>query len=293
MLDVSQTTRLLTSLGVSSTVAARASERAAQQSSGDTDPLGFLKALQTTLAELSAETATQNNKASAASSTGSASTTTAAASTTGTTKPAAAATAKAPFNTLDEFRQWESKLGGNFAADYQPPDYVRVAGLALSGGNDTVVNRYLFFKNHPEFAADYQAIHSGKLSQFPTDGSTLVKSDLSQMSTETAAFYKANPDQLRMAEGFNMDPTLLKMRMDGTVSAPEGTNSSEWLMDNKWTKDGIVAQNNRMVYASADYIGLNGKGAGTYRLAKWDSATGNLVNPDGLVYDPLTGTAKA
>lgn len=289
MLDVSQTTNLLTSLGVSSTTAARASERAAQQSGGDADPLSFLKALETTLAELSAEAAGGAAASSSASGVN-------ASATTATTKASAVATPpveKAPFANLQEFREWEGKLGDTFAPDYQPPDYVRAAGLALSGGNDTVVNRYLFFKNNPQFAADYEAIHSGKLSKFPTDGSTLVKSDLSKMSKETAAFYKKNPDQLRLAEGFNMDPSLFKQIRDGKISAPEGTNTSEWLMDHKWTKDGPVEQNNRYVYATADYIGLDGKGAGTYRLGRYDSATGNLVNPDGLIYDPTTGEAQA
>ena len=185
MLDVSQTTHLLTSLGVSGSVAARASERAAQQSGGDADPLSFLKALETTLAELSTGTSAGNGTASGG--TAESASTKAASSPAATTPPDNAATtakaaAKAPFNNLTEFREWESKLGNTFAPDYQPPDYLRVAGLAMSGGNDTVVNRYLFFKNHPEFAQDYQSIRSGKLSKFPTDGSTLIKSDLPKMS---------------------------------------------------------------------------------------------------------------
>ena len=54
MLDISQATHLLTSMGVSSTLAARAAERAAQKQT-DTDPLTFLKELRSTLEELSAE----------------------------------------------------------------------------------------------------------------------------------------------------------------------------------------------------------------------------------------------
>lgn len=294
MLDVSQATHLLTSLGVSSSVAARASERAAQQQgSGEADPLSFLKALESTLAELSAGAAQGDTATPTAESATTKAAAAAPAPSTTASKPPASQAAKAPFTNLQEFREWESKLGNTFAPDYQPPDYLRVAGLAMGGGNDTVVNRYLFFKNNPEFAQDYQSIRSGKLSKFPTDGSTLIKSDLSKMSTEASTFYKKNPDQLRLAEGFSMDPTLYKQMQDGKITAPEGSNRSEWLMDNKWTKDGPVAQNNRYVYANADYIGLDGKGAGTYRLARFDPATGNLINPDGQVFDPNTGEAQA
>lgn len=303
MLDISQATNMLTSLGVSSTLAAKAAERTAKDHAG-ADPLTFLKELQSTLAELSAETP----QATAGATAGASSTT--AAATTGTqTKPfqstatlytkgtdgtaTTQAAAKAPFSNLAEFHEWESGLGDTFADDYEVPDYVRMVAMSLGGGNDEAVGRYMFFKNHPEFAADYEAIRSGKLSKFPTDGSTLVKSDVSKMSTDTAAFFKKNPDQLLAAEGFNMDPTLAKMQFNGEVKAPEGANPSEWAMNNKWTADGIVAQNNRVVFARAPYIGLDGKGSDTYRLATYDSATNSIINHDGIAYDPITGEAKA
>lgn len=300
MLDISQATNMLTSLGVSSSMAAKAAERTAQNHAG-ADPVTFLKELQTTLEQLSAEAA--QGKATGTSTAGA---TTVAAQTkpyqstaalystkdavdTGTTEAAV----KAPFSNLEEFRAWERGLGDTFAEDYEVPDYVRMTAMSLSGGDQEVVGRYMFFKNHPEFAADYEAIRSGKLSQFPTDGSTLVKSDLTAMPSETASFYKKNPDMLLAAEGFNMDPTLAKMRMDGGLSVPSGESVSEWLMSNKWTKDGVVAENNRVAYANADFIGLDGKGAGTYRRVQLDTATGNLINYDGRIHDPLTGEAKA
>lgn len=296
MLDISQATNMLTSLGVSSSLAAKAAERTAQNQTGS-DPLTFLKELQATLQDLSSQDI--QGGASAASDPASASQTKPYQSTSNlysgdvedsaTTKAAA----KVPFSNLEEFRKWEQGLGDTFAADYKPPDYVRVLSLSLGAGEDRIGTRYMFFKNHPEFAADYESIRSGKLSKFPTDGSTLVKSDLSAMPAETAAFYKKNPAQLLAAEGFNMDPTLAQMRMAGKVDAPAGANTSEWLMDHKWTKDGVVEQNNRVVLARADYIGLDGKGAGTYRLGKYDNATGNIIGTDGRAYDPLTGEAQA
>lgn len=301
MIDISQATSMLTSMGVSNNVALRAAERTAQ-SFANADPLTFLKELRTTLAELSKETAQTGSVETAPAISGSSTyQATATINRSDTPSDYASSSAKtdnaptvaAPFSNLEEFKTWERGLGDTFAEDYEPPDYVRVATLTLSGGNDTVVARYMFFKNHPEFAADYASIRSGNLSKFPTDGSTLVKSDLSKMSPETAAYYKNNPAELRAAEGFNMDPTLAKMRMAGEIDAPTGgVNITEWLMDNKWTTDGIVPQNNRLAFAQSDYIGLDGKGAGTYRLGKYDS-TGNIVNYDGLVYDPVTGEVKA
>ncbi|RYF55304.1 MAG: hypothetical protein EOO27_21445 [Comamonadaceae bacterium] len=302
MLDISQATNMLTSLGVSSTMAAKAAERTAQKHAG-ADPVTFLKELQATLEELTANSPLAGASASTAPEAAAsapykptADRYGAAAAGTPTVSTASAASAesvKAPFNNLEEFKQWEKGLGSTFADDYETPDYIRLTKTALSGGDDTVVSRYMFFKNNPEFAADYESIRSGQLSKFPTDGSTLVKSDLSKMSDETAAYYKKNPQLLLAAEGFNMDPTLAKMRMSGEIAPPAGADASEWLMSNTWTKDGIVAQNNRVAYANADYLGLDGKGADTYRLTRFEPATGNYVNYDGKIYDPLTGEAKA
>lgn len=304
MLDISQATHLLTSMGVSSTLAARAAERTAQQH-GDADPLTFLKELRSTLEELSAPSSAAATGGAAGSTalhkTAYTSTTdlqakgtgAAASATSGTESTATQAKPVAPFSNLEEFKQWEKGLGHTFAEDYEAPDYVRLNALMLGGGDDTVVGRYMFFKNHPEFAADYESIRQGHLSQFPTDGSTLIKTDLSKLSQETADYYRKNPNALLAAEGFNMDPTLAKMRMDGDLSVPSGESVSEWLMSNKWTKDGVVAENNRVAYANADFIGLDGKGGGTYRRVQIDTATGNLINYDGRIHDPLTGDAKA
>ena len=303
MLDISQATNLLTSMGVSSTLAARAAERTAQEHSG-ADPLTFLKELRNTLEALSSEapsstpgagadTTAALHKTAYKSTTDLYSKNAAASEAVGSTSASPTAAPKVPFNNLQEFKQWEKGLGSTFAADYEPPDYVRMHALLLSGGDDTVVGRYMFFKNHPEFAADYESIRSGNLSKFATDGSTLVRSDLAKMPEETAAYYRQNPSALRAAEGFNMDPVLAKMRMAGELEVPAGQTASDWLMDHKWTPDGIVAHDNRLAYANADYIGLDGTGAGTYRRMRLDTATGDIINFDGRIYDPLTGEAKA
>lgn len=309
MLDISQAANLLTSMGVSTALATRAAERTAQNHSG-ADPLTFLKDLRATLEDLSKETppGTVAAAAGTASSDKTAYTSTtdlyinnkAASPATNAASASASASASAdkaaatvPFKTLGEFKQWEKGLGSTFAEDYEPPDYVRLNAMMLSGGDDTVAGRYMFFKNHPEFAADYESIRSGNLSRFPTDGSTLVKSDLSKMPEATAAYYRQNPNALLAAEGFNMDPVLAKMRMAGELEVPAGHSVSDWLMDHKWTPDGIVSENNRVAYANTDFIGLDGTGAGTYRRVRFDTATGDLINYDGRIHDPLTGDAKA
>jgi hypothetical protein len=83
------------------------------------------------------------------------------------------------------------------------------------------------------------------------------------------------------------------MRKEGTVEIPEGANPSNWLMSNNWTANGIVAQDNRTVFAHAPYIGLDGKGADTYRRTTYDATTNSIIDHDGIAYDPMTGEARA
>ncbi len=283
MLDISQASSLLQSLGVSSTIANKAVERSAQ--SAGTDAQSFLKILQTNLMELGAAQST------APANTAPSQLQTKAESTASSEKAAIATKASttsvtAPFDNFQEFKEWEKGLGNTFAKDYKAPDYVKMIALSLSGGDSDAFKRYMFFKNNPQYAVDYESIRNGNLSKFPTDGSTLVKTDLSKLDTETAAYYKKNPGQLRMAEGFNMDPTLLKKRLNGDA---EGISDPDWLTNHKWTATGTIESNNRTMYAQAAYIGLDGKGTDNYRLAKYDSATGHIIDFDGRTYDPITG----
>lgn len=274
MIDISQVSSLLQSLGVSGATAFKAAERAA----GSSDAAGFLKQLQSSLAEPESEKKLPLEPTS-----------TAGANSSQPTKPAL----QAPFSNFEEFRAWEKGLGQTFAPDYQVPDYVRAMGMCRMGGEAEAFGRFTFFKNHPECAVDYEAVRSGALSQMPTDGSSLVKSDLSAMPEETASYYRSNVGALLMAEGFNMDPTLFKQRLDGKADIPTDANPTEWLMQNRWTAGGVVANNNRTTLAEADYRGLDGNGAGTYRLARMDPGTGYLVDLDGRSYDPRTGNLMA
>ncbi len=292
MLDISQATSFLQSLGVKGSTATKAAEQAAGSGFG-ANPVDFLKQLQSSLEQLSSATSATENK-TVNSDPEAMLTSSVYKSTQETFVPDQSASSKTlPFKNLDEFRVWEKGLGSTFSPDYQAPDYLQMMGLARIGGDQEAFGRYTFFKNNPQFVADYEAIHSGALSKFPTDGSTLIKSDLSSMPEETAAYYKKNPAALRMAEGFNMDPTLYKMQIDGKLDHPYGTNTTEWLTENKWTAGGVVANNNRLTMAQAEYRGLDGNGAGAYRLAKSDPVTGLMVDLDGKSYDPVTGRLAA
>lgn len=288
MLDISQVTSLLQSLGVNSSVANKAVQRTAQSSSADAQ--SFLEKLQQTLNELSASNPPSNaskpDEPQSAKSIGAAVQNVV--TKTADDTSAVDADIKAPFGDFTEFCAWEKGLGNTFAEGYKAPDYVRVLGLSLWGGEGSEFKRFLFFKNNPQYAIDYESVRSGNLSTFPTDGSTLIKSDLSKMDKDTATFYKKNPSKLLAAEGFNMDPTLLKKRMEGNG---EGINDPDWLTNHRWTPEGAVESNNRVFYAQAKFIGLDGKGGENYRLAKYDPATGRIVDLDGRTYDPLTGKA--
>lgn len=292
MLDISQATSFLQSLGVKGSTATKAAEQAAGSGFG-ANPVDFLKQLQNSLEQLSSATAATENQ-TVDSDPEAMLTSSVYKSTQETFAPDQSASSEnLPFKNLDEFRVWEKGLGSTFSPDYQAPDYLQMMGLARIGGDQEAFGRYTFFKNNPQFAADYEAIHSGALSTFPTDGSTLIKSDLSSMPEETASYYKENPAALRMAEGFSMDPTLYKMQLDGKLDIPYGTNTTEWLAQNQWTSDGVVSNNNRLTLAQAEYRGLDGNGADTYRLAKNDPVTGLMVDLDGKTYDPLTGQLSA
>lgn len=287
MLNVSQATSMLQSLGVSSSVATKAVERMSQSGS-DGDALTFLKELQHTLKELS--TPAQMSSVENTSTTTQASQPSTVSLAKEDKASASTSTTKAPFNNFEEFREWEKGLGSTFAEDYKAPDYINMIRLSLEGGDSDAFKRYMFFKNNPQYAVDYESIRNGNLSKFPTDGSTLVKSDLSKMDSATADYYRKNPSQLLAAEGFSMDPTLLKQRMEGDT---EGIADTEWLTQHRWTSDGVVANNNRVTYAQSAFIGLDGKGTDNYRLAKYDNATGMIIDLDGRAYNPTTGEAVA
>lgn len=40
------------------------------------------------------------------------------------------------------------------------------------------------------------------------------------------------------------------------------------------------------------YIGLDGKGADTYRRTTYDATTNSIIDHEGIAYDPVTGEAR-
>lgn len=298
MLDVSKTTSLLQSLGVNASTANQAAQRTVQ--AANTYALSFLQELHDALQAVSGNatsvstptsTSTPANAGASVTlstvdldrSTATQGTTT----TTDTTAQAPSSDAKPPFDNLEEFREWEKGLGkAPLAPGYQAPDYLRFISLAMQGGDQDAFKRYVFFKNNPQYAQDYEAIRNGQLSKFPTDGSTVIRTDLSKLPTDVADYYRKNPAALRAAEGFSMDPTLYKMQMDGTL---ERNSDPSWLMTHQWTPNGIV-ERDHSAGSNPRFIGLDGKGADNYKLATYEN--GLLVDIDGRRYDPVTGTEQ-
>lgn len=152
-------------------------------------------------------------------------------------------------------------LNARFASDYEVPDWYKSSGLMLSQDRDAVNN---FFAQNPQYAEDWANITSGGKSKFSTDGSGLVKSNLNNMQSGVADYYRNNIDELLSNEGFNFDPTLAYMNYhqgSGSLGLnPKNTNISSWLQNNKWTPGGVVRNNNILDYGKTPF------GAGTQSL---------------------------
>ncbi|CAN7521295.1 phage tail tape measure protein [Acidovorax sp. LjRoot74] len=213
------------------------------------------------------------------------------------TVPLAGYGADEALSSFDKFKAWYQGLSsnGNVAAlqsdSYKVPDWMRVMRLAGDGSDKEMFGTYLNFKNNPTFAKDFEQIMlTGKSSQ-PTDGSTLVRSDLSKMPADVAEYFRANQNSLLSYEGFGLDPVLgYKLYKDGPGQFGldiKRENFTEWLRTHKWTEGGIVESNNTLTYANAQYQG--------YKLPRWDTSSGNVVDLDGRIYTPegkFLGTAS-
>lgn len=206
--------------------------------------------------------------------------------------------AEEALTSFDKFKAWYNGL--RYSADpkifqsgeYQVPDWLRLSnGLADDGTDKEMFGQYLFFKNNQGIAQDYEKIMTTGRSGMNTDGSTLIRSDLSKMPTEIAEYYKNNQNALMTAEGFGMDPVLMyRMYKEGGGQfgiSQKDTNFTEWLQTHKWTENGIIQNNNVLEMANKDWKG--------YNLARWDTSNGTIINIDGKIYTPegkLIGTAS-
>ncbi len=183
---------------------------------------------------------------------------------------------KLPFNSYEEYVAWEKnlKLNAKFNPNYKVPDYIRIA--LMDTGPESAYGRYLFMKNNPQYAKDYENIHNGKLSTQTTDGTTIIKSRVENMPPEIAKYYRENPAALLASEGFGTDPVLARMLYTGEIKLPNNINKTEWLRQHAWTPNGIIEQNNPLAYSAAGYRGLNGDGG--YLINRIDPATGKVID---------------
>lgn len=193
----------------------------------------------------------------------------------------------APFNSLDEYKQWEAANVQNgpaqMAAGYEVPDYIRQMGLSRAAGDDGAFKRFLFFKNNPQYAQDYANIHNGQVSRFASDGSTLQRTDMSTLTPEAQALYGSNPGALAMAEGFNFDPNLYASRMNSVAPANNRTNSASYLQQNAMDAQGNITASNNSAKAS-EWARNNPN----YKVNAYDRATGGLLD-NGSIYDAVSG----
>lgn len=199
-------------------------------------------------------------------------------------------------SSFDLFEAWYQGLATNAPVDklqsasYQVPDWMRMSGMLGTGSAENMFGTYLYFKNNPQFAKDFEQIMTTGRSSLPTDGSTLVRSDLSKMPTDAAEFFKNDRNSLLSYESFGLDPVLAyKLYKDGPEQFGldiKRENFTEWLRTHKWTEGGIVESNNTLDTAKP-YAG--------YKLPRWDTASGNVVDLDGRIYTPegkFLGTAS-
>lgn len=195
---------------------------------------------------------------------------------------------------FDKFKAWYQghATNANVAAlqssGYQVPDWMRVSHAPST--DDEMFGAYLFFKNNPQFATDFEQVMTTGRSSMPTDGSTLVRSDLSKMPSDAADFFANDRNSLLSYEAFGLDPVLAyRLYKDGPEQFGldiRRENFTEWLRTHMWTPDGIVESNNTLDSARP-YDG--------YKLPRWDTSTGNIVDLDGRIYSPdgrLLGTAS-
>jgi len=203
------------------------------------------------------------------------------------TVPRVAYGADEALTSFEKFEAWFQGLMTNAPTSllqsdaYKVPDWMRMAGFFGTGSESDTLGSYLYLKNNSQFARDLQQIMTTGVSSLPTDGSTLVRSDLSKMPADAAEFFKNDRNSLLSYESFGLDPVLAyKLYKDGPGQFGldiKRENFTEWLRTHKWTDGGVVSANNTLDTAKP-YAG--------YNLARYDNATGNIVNLDGTIYSP-------
>lgn len=187
---------------------------------------------------------------------------------------------------FDKFKAWykDVRMNGDpsklMDEGYQVPDWMRFHNGADDDTDKEQFGSYLFFKNNPQYAKDLEQIYATGRSSYATDGSTLVKSDLSKMPKEAQDFYRGNTAALLGAEGFGIDPVLsYQLYTHGPqMFGLDGKKQSftEWLQTHKWTEQGLVDSNNVVAFGMADWK--------NYNSARWQTSSGNIIDTDGTIY---------
>ena len=187
---------------------------------------------------------------------------------------------------FEKFKAWYVGLRNtadpNLFTDggYKVPDWMRVSGFADDASDEELFGQYQFFQNNRQYAADFERIYTTGRSSYATDGSTLIKSDLSRMPAEVAEYFRSNNDALLSYEGMGLDPVLAyqlyKYGPEKFGLDRKQNNFTDWLRKNKWTEGGIVANDNMAEFLSTPYA--------DYRQNRYDPTTGNIVGMDGNLY---------
>lgn len=185
---------------------------------------------------------------------------------------------------FEKFKAWYVGLrvtSKGMAEGYKTPDWMRINGLMQKDNSDeSLFGDYLFFKNNPQYAKDYEKIMSGGTSDFSTTGESIVKTDLDKLPSEIRDYYKNNTNTLLAYEGAGVDPVLAyKVAKYGAESIgidPKKTNVTEYMRTHKWTENGVVESNNHSDLAFKPYKG--------YNLARYDNQNQVIVDVDGTLY---------
>lgn len=184
---------------------------------------------------------------------------------------------------FEKFKAWYVGLrttAGEMNKDYKVPDWLRVTGFAEDSSDKELFGQFLFFKNNPKYAKDFQDILSGGTSSYDTSGASLVKTDLTKLPTNIAEYFKGNIPELLQYEGMGFDPVLAyEVYKNGPEQYgldPKDTNIATWLRGHKWTPNGVVANDNPLSGAQAGYR--------NYNVARYDSSMGAVVDVDGTIY---------
>lgn len=179
----------------------------------------------------------------------------------------------------EKFTDWFKglKYNATLNKDYEVPDWMKMIPFQ---NEEEMFGLYLFFKDNPQAAADFERVMTGGLSQMSTDGSSLVKSDLGKMPTEIADYFRGNQSQLLAYEAMGLDPVLAHMLYTGGPEQfglnSKNTSFTEWLRTHRMENGQVVESDNSANFANQEWQ--------HYKTARWNPVDGTIVDVDGTIY---------